>query len=419
MAEKIFIARLDNRNYQTWKVKIEMLLISVDLWHTVSEEKPMPVTAAWSKEDQKAKALIILNVEDSQLALVKDAKSAVDVWERLKKYHEKATVTSRVSLLKKLCSFNYEEGADMEKHLFAIEELFDRLSCAGQKLESSLQVAMVYRSLPESYNGLVTALESRPDDDQTLEFVKQRLMDEYHRRMEKRDVSSERSDRALGASNEGTRRKRSRQRVCYYCRKPGHFRRDCPELREREEKVPEVKKAVKKNPGICFGVGGRRKRNGWYVDSGCSSHMTSDRKFFDKIDESVKVEVNLADGSVLRSAGVGEGFLKCVTDNGEVNEVVVKDVLYVPELDCGLLSVRKLARKGLQVNFVKSRCQIISRSGEVQAVAELCGELYALKTAECVKKSGNRRKNAAGHPIEEECCQKEQFYDCFDEGNRC
>lgn len=59
---------------------MEMLLISVDLWHAVAEEKkPESVTAVWSKEDQNAKALIVLNIEDNQLPLVKDGKAVVDV----------------------------------------------------------------------------------------------------------------------------------------------------------------------------------------------------------------------------------------------------------------------------------------------------------------------------------------------------
>lgn len=67
--------------------------------------------------------------------------------------------------------------------------------------------------------------------------------------------------------------------------------------------------------------------------------MTSDREFFEKIDESVKVDMNLVDGTVIRFAGVGEDLLKCVNDSGKAKEVAMKDLLYVPELDCGLLSV--------------------------------------------------------------------------------
>lgn len=53
------------------------------------------------------------------------------MWEKFRKYHEKTTVT-RVSLLKVLYSLT--EGANMKKHLFEMEEMFDRLACAGQRV---------------------------------------------------------------------------------------------------------------------------------------------------------------------------------------------------------------------------------------------------------------------------------------------
>lgn len=40
---------------------------------------------------------------------------------------------------------------------------------------------MIYRSLPKSFGSLKTALESCPDGDQTIELVKQKLLDEYQR----------------------------------------------------------------------------------------------------------------------------------------------------------------------------------------------------------------------------------------------
>lgn len=75
------------------------------------------------------------------------------------------------------------------------------------------------------------ALVSCPDDaDQTLEFVMQRLMDEYHRRTKKRqEVSDGHHDRALNVQSR--RNARMRQQMCYNCRKSGHFRNECPVMR--------------------------------------------------------------------------------------------------------------------------------------------------------------------------------------------
>lgn len=99
----------------------------------------------------------------------------------------------------------------MEKHLFELEELFDRLQCAGQPMETSLKIAMILRSVPDSYAGLVTALESRKDEDLSIDLVKQKLVDEWQRRAE-RENHGEPEERAMKLYT-----KRQEEKVCYYC----------------------------------------------------------------------------------------------------------------------------------------------------------------------------------------------------------
>ncbi|ETN60297.1 hypothetical protein AND_008085 [Anopheles darlingi] len=73
-----------------------------------------------------------------------------------------------------VCDKRFTEGEDMAEFLFEMEDLFNRLANAGQKLAENLRVAMILRSLPSSYDTLTTALESRSDDDLTLEQGKDR-----------------------------------------------------------------------------------------------------------------------------------------------------------------------------------------------------------------------------------------------------
>lgn len=387
MAEKFVLPRLNNENYQTWKMRVEMMLKRDELWTVISEAKPIPVTPAWKTANMKALATIVLLLDDNQLSLVKDVDEASVAWQQLKDYHMKTTTTSRVSILKKICSLNMSDGGNMEKHIFEIEELFDRLSCAGLPLDEPMKIAMIYRSLPDSYSGLVTALESRPDADQTIGLAKQKLLDEYQRRV---DRSGGTSEKAMKSQS-----KPRKERVCYHCRKPGHFKKDCYQLKQLsgsggaknsgKNTGTKAKQASEEEAPICFTIGSNRNKSAWYIDSGCSSHMANDAKFFRVLDKSASVNVILADGSVTVAAGIGEGVITCVDDDGTVREIVVKEVLYIPKLDSNLISVRKLTQKGLKVQFTDSKCEIQSEIGKVIAVAELNGNLYMLKEVERAK----------------------------------
>lgn len=381
MSEKVSFPLLNNSNYSTWKVRMQMLLIRDDYWFAIDEPKPEPVSTSWKQANQKALATIVLGLSDNQMQLVKNVTSAKDAWVKLKAHHESATMTSRVSLLKRICNLNMTEDQEMEKHLFELEELFNRLQCAGQQMDTSLQIALILRSVPDSYSGLVTALESRKDEDLSIELVKQKLVDEWQRRSERFGSSAKTDERAMRMYV-----KRQEEKVCYYCRKPGHFKRNCrlfkKEQGEKEEddRDARAKQVAEADNPICFTVGSRQCRGRWLVDSGCSNHMTNDRSFFDKLDETAKVDVMLADGSRSKSAGTGEGLVKCYGSDGKPREIRVKEVMYVPELCSGLLSVRKLTQKGFRVQFEAAKCDIISTGGNVVAVGEVSDNLYELKT---------------------------------------
>lgn len=88
--------------------------------------------------------------------------------------------------------------------------------------------------------------------------------------------------------------------------------------------------------------------------------------------------IKLANGNSAEVQRIGDGYLTYKNNKGKRNTVMVKDVLYVPALEENLLSVRKLAEKGLQVKFIRKMCIIIKDDVTV-ATADLSGSLYRLR----------------------------------------
>ncbi|CDW59818.1 retrovirus pol polyprotein, partial [Trichuris trichiura] len=126
-AGKDTITLLNSGNYMYSKTKVRAVLIQDDLCKVVSSPKSEVAKEAWRKQDSKAMALITLSVEDSQLLHIASCDTAFEMREKLEKQ---------------------------------------------------------YASLPETYSGLVTALEGRDEADLTVEYVTGKLLDEYQRRLE-------------------------------------------------------------------------------------------------------------------------------------------------------------------------------------------------------------------------------------------
>lgn len=374
------IQKLNNSNYPSWRFKVELLLIREELWRYVEPGvKPAAVAAdAWDAGDAKARATIGLLIDDNQHSLIRAVKTARDTWLALKNHHEKTSLTSKVSLLKRICDKRYSEGDSMEEHLFDMEELFSRLANAGQELEENLAVAMILRSLPSSFDALTTALESRDEADLTLELVKRKLLDEAAKRQ------GAATDSVLKVKEDCRRKKQVI--VCHFCKQPGHKQRFCRQfIRESEKRThPNPKPSKKKEDTVSFAfvtcaTGSENINNKcWIVDSGASSHTVADRNFFVELCRSDVQYVKLADGKVAKVEGQGRGEIECCNEKGERRKMQLSAALYTPTLAMNLLSVSALTQKQATVVFNASGCKI-KRGDETVAVASLRQGLYQLR----------------------------------------
>lgn len=400
------IPLLNGGNFVYWKTKLKAVLMRDELWDVVSAEKPTPVTDAWTKKNNKAMAYIILSVEDGQLIHIQHTEEAYEAWQALLKKYERSTFGSRLYLRRKLYGIHYKNGS-MSDHIDSIMHVVGLLRGSGKPLDDEEVVAVLLVSLPESYSGLVTALEGRDEKDLSVEYVTGKILDEHQRRAEAsvsngnsngdsevamRSTSSVKDSHRhnknksvfRGGKSEKNNKGRKETRSCFYCNKPGHLKGDCRKykamLEARTTNEETARTSVENDRFIAFKTSVCADNlTGWCVDSGASSHMTNDKRFFSSI-RTMKSSVSTADGSKVSVEGVGEGHLLCAIPGGK-QKVKLKGVLYVPELDDSLMSVKCIAEKGYKVVFEGNQCKVLNGQGVV-AEAEHDGSLYRLCLAD-------------------------------------
>uniref|UniRef100_A0A5S6QB34 DUF4219 domain-containing protein n=1 Tax=Trichuris muris TaxID=70415 RepID=A0A5S6QB34_TRIMR len=177
------ITLLNGGNYIYWRTKVKAILIRDDLWDIVNGVKPEAPTAAWQKQNNKAMALITLSIEDSQLLHIANCDTAFEMWEKLQKQFARSSFGSQLYLRRKLYGIRFTSGS-MQNHINSLLEVVELLKGAGTEITTGELVAVLLCSLPESYSGLVTALEGRNEADLTVEYVTGKMLDEYQRRIE-------------------------------------------------------------------------------------------------------------------------------------------------------------------------------------------------------------------------------------------
>ena len=94
----------------------------------------------------------------------------------------------------------------------------------------------------------------------------------------------------------------------------------------------------------------------WYLDSGCSRHMTGDRSLFKVFESKKGGNVTFGDGSKSQIKGKGIISLPILPD--------IANVLYVEGLRVNLLSISQICDQAFMVLFLKGKCPIMDKSGK-------------------------------------------------------
>lgn len=397
---KYTVAKLNNSNYQVWQFKMKMLLIRDDTWTVIRHERPDdPVPNEWVRKDDKAQCTISLTVEDNQLIYICNCTSAKDMWKELQKVHERSNLSSKMYLRKKLYKTKLQSNQTMQEYISSTLRLVEQLRGVDEEVTDQQMATLLLCGLPNEYDTLTTALEAREEDDLTLEYVKNKLVDTYKRKKENETDSAEfKTESALYStsgkpnymkSNHGSQHKERDTRSCFICKKLGHLKKDCRVWKARTEQENrqsnsrhKAKSAVttEEDDGTyhgCFTVGIDQITSDWFIDSGATTHVTNNLNFFTVLDQTKTDRIYVANGTSVNAAGIGEGYLDCILDDDRICRIKVANVLYAPALTESLLSVKKLASKYNKVEFSEDKCFI--KNGEsVLAVGKLENNLYKL-----------------------------------------
>ncbi len=380
------IDKFHGGNFNLWKFKIEMLLASMDLWDIVDESEEAPSSNAdpkvkkeYQRRVKKAMSVIGLNLADNQLAHIKSCKGPSEAWKTLCNIHETKSLSNILFIRRKFFTCKMQESDDLLDHINKVKALADQLACLEVPVRDEDIVMTLLESLPASYEYLITALETMPMKELTMEYVTARLMHEVSKRKEKEPQGDDAAMmlRQGKAGNSFPRQGGQGGRTCFYCGKPGHIARFCFKAKNKER---ENAKNAKDDDDYAFAMRhGAHSRSAckWIMDSGATKHMTSHRAAFDTYEVIAPRNVHLGDDSVVEAIGMGSIVVEVVT-RGKMNRIRIENALHVPKLHANLLSVSKLVSSGLKVQFNLNECIVKASDGEAIAIAPREGNLYQM-----------------------------------------
>jgi transposase InsO family protein len=440
------IPQFNGQGYAVWAKKFRAHLIIKGCGTAFDDKCEAAV-------DQKALAYLIKALGDTYIELISEDSSFTAAWKELKKLYEQNSVANYMQLRQKFNSAKQESGEDIVSFIVRVQHLAERLSSAGEKVSEQQVVAVVIEGMLSAYETerivyqqldklptlawlrekLITAEQTKP----RTKNVEQAFYGNDQRGRVRRDSSRGRDrdssrgrDRSRGHSNSRSRQDRSNSRQrnfskrgkeCFYCKKKGHFKRECRKLQQDQEQkkqgaggsevalvaaeaacamqseasdssqeyysssvsadgsagsgdsaAPAEVSLALISPALLAGIkrsNANLSRDTWVVDSGASRHVTGNSALLCNIREASSGHcITYGNGSMAAVAAIGDVVLY---SGGTVRtKVKLRDVLYVPGHSFNLFSLSSAIDAGADVVFSDSRCRIRWQQQEL---------LYAVK----------------------------------------
>ena len=160
------IKKLNDRNFQTWKKQLTVVLKFVEVFDIVDGTSARPAVApeAWDKKDNHAQAIILPLLDDKNFHHVEALDTSPEIWAKLVKMHSNASMQNKDLTMSKFFGFKIKEDDSVTDAYTEIEALARSLEIMGLKIEEEMIVSRIMQALPKKkFNVFKKSWDSEAD----------------------------------------------------------------------------------------------------------------------------------------------------------------------------------------------------------------------------------------------------------------
>ena len=359
----------------------------------------------WDKANNKVLKVLFTSVSDEQLTYVIEEDLAENVWNCLKTLHGQTSDERLWQLLQEQFDIANQKSKSVEEKAQRIQNINAEIMSIDKEsvLPKKYRMLLLFNSISKEYDTMIQILQAEKDTkwDQVISKLKAREL----QMSGTAESKTEDEDTAFSGH----------QLTCFYCKKPGHFHRNCSEWLETDEEKRYIENRKRgedahecKNCGSQrkAGIGkrrgqklhranvahedseessddydqesslmavekARRKTEGtgkpWIVDSGASRHMTNQRDLFTEINPIDSV-IHTANNGTMIAEGIGTVRVMVKNVKGKAIKTNIHGVLYVPQCSENLLLEGQLNERGIEIMTANGK-KSFRRNGKLVTIA--------------------------------------------------
>eukprot|EP00253_Pinus_taeda_P012184 PITA_12184 len=404
------LPQFNGKNYDYWAITMKALFASQDLWEIVEDGFDEPadetefnrltqaekdILKSNRKKDAKAIVLLYQAVDQSVFPRLAAAKTSNEAWQTLKTAYQgmEKVRTAKLQLLRRdFENLNMKESDNIDSFFTQVIGLVTQMRTHGETIEDRRIVEKILRVLPSKFDAIVTTIEETKDlssfsvDELHASLIthEQRLSRNQNSSLEqafKTQMSFGRG-RGQGRGNKrGRGRSQNRGGRSSLANAQGRGsnpnqnqgqgssqQRDQHHVQGQRQNANVTRENISQtNVLLACNMAETNSEDIWFLDSGCSNHMTGNIALFSALDKNMKSEVTL--GTDSKVSVMGKGEVKIFTKQGE--RKTIADVYYVPRMRCNLLSIGQLVQEGYNVYFVNDVCTIMDIAPSKRCIAKV------------------------------------------------
>ena len=237
-----------------------------------------------------------------------------------------------------------QEGENVMEHFLKFDGLCMIMQAIGDEILHHELLGILLGSLSNEYDHIIKIVENIQDID--LFRAKEMLRREYEGiALKEKSELALKAKRNFKSSSDWSKESRNKFSGKFFvCNKYGHKKQDCWKNLDKKKKNTEQEFTVGEN--------GRMVGYSTVVRVVTCAHFGMSLWRFALCTS--RLELFVANGESVTADGIGT--IRVVLKNKK--PIRIEDVLYVPKLDCRLISINALSTKGLHVTFSNKTCVI-------------------------------------------------------------
>jgi len=361
------IVKFNGLNYDEWSEQIQFQLGFMDLdLALLMDEKPAAITKtsfeedkslhhAWDKSNRLSLSLIKITLAENVKSSMPKTDNAKEFMEKIKEYSQSDITHKSIvsSLMNELTTKKFDWSQPIHDHVTGMANLAVKLKSMGMDVNESFLVQFImnsllaelgqfqvnYNTIKEKWNFQEIKVMLVQEEGRLKKLKDHSLHLTFHEGVSGSKAKPDKKNKKDRTSLKVQEGKIYKEKTCFFCKKAGHFKKDCLKRKKWFEKKGTYYVSIGFKSNLI-----EVPNNTWWLNSGATTHVSHVLQGFLSIQPIRETEKFLYMGNRMKAWIEGIGTYRLILDSGCCLDL--EKCFYVSVCARNLISVAKLDKLG-------------------------------------------------------------------------